>query len=395
MLEGIESRGGDATGFAAMFDDGELRVEKAAVKSDKFIKKKCFKELSKGMPRSLIMHTRKKTKGAPTNNNNNHPIWVKDEGIALVHNGSIVNDDDVFENLDMPRIAEVDSEVLAQIFVKEGDFKKGLETIGESCVGTVAFAMLNSKYPDHLYLGRNTNPIELLFDTDRDILFFSSLSTSVKKAHQIEKEVRRWRGFALPNIARLEQPTMKRDSAFVIGPKGIKEVFEFDTQYTNPFAKPAPWAGWRERWAAGPLVVPSGNPDVEKYRKWVGFDSGRSTGRCDFCLQPQLELRYIPLAKICMCRKCYATTEIKPEEEVTMVKCDRCFGMHDETTSTEHVVYDVDKDKSEKHVLCATCWSHIQHNHCMLCGTYKGIADKFQEGVGYLCTSCNAGQYGA
>jgi len=58
--------------------------------------------------RTAILHTRWATKGATTNNLNNHPIDV--HGIVGVHNGVLNNDDAIFDLLGSERFGEVDSE---------------------------------------------------------------------------------------------------------------------------------------------------------------------------------------------------------------------------------------------------------------------------------------------
>ncbi|MBZ0181776.1 MAG: hypothetical protein K8F60_04915, partial [Melioribacteraceae bacterium] len=84
----LESRGRDASGFAYINNQNKLVVSKAAVKSSDFVKEADWKSLV--LPKIMILHTRAKTQGEPTNNMNNHPLFTKD-GLCIVHNGMIFN----------------------------------------------------------------------------------------------------------------------------------------------------------------------------------------------------------------------------------------------------------------------------------------------------------------
>ena len=61
----------------------------------------------------MIFHTRLKTQGEAANNMNNHPLFTK-KGVAIVHNGIINNDKEIFGRHEK-RDAEVDSEAILSI----------------------------------------------------------------------------------------------------------------------------------------------------------------------------------------------------------------------------------------------------------------------------------------
>ena len=88
----------------AFIKDNNLIVHKDAMKSSEFVKTNEWKELI--LPSSMILHTRMKTQGSEKNNANNHPLFSKN-GIAIVHNGIIYNDKEIFGKKE--RDAEVDS----------------------------------------------------------------------------------------------------------------------------------------------------------------------------------------------------------------------------------------------------------------------------------------------
>ena len=92
MFALLETRGRDASGFAFIVDD-QLIVRKEPIKSSLFVKKKDWQDVE--LPKIMILHTRAATQGDNKNNVNNHPLFNK-QGIAIVHNGIIYNDKDIF-----------------------------------------------------------------------------------------------------------------------------------------------------------------------------------------------------------------------------------------------------------------------------------------------------------
>ena len=87
--------------------------------------------------RSAIVHTRAATQGTPERNENNHPIIIP--GIAGIHNGMLVNDHTVSAKLKLPRVAEVDSEVIFHIIQNHG----GIDAVGQHLDGDAAVAWMH------------------------------------------------------------------------------------------------------------------------------------------------------------------------------------------------------------------------------------------------------------
>ncbi len=167
LFSGLSVRGTDASGY--YFERGitEKRIFKAPVSSKLLLDRiKREKENGKwgkfkitGSENLIMMHCRMKTHGSEYNNLNNMPIFSKQ--YLLVHNGVMRN-----ERLkDYKYKAEVDSEeILAQI---EG---KGIVEGLKSCVGTLAVA-IRELDTDFLFLYRNSNPLELFYDAEINVLF--------------------------------------------------------------------------------------------------------------------------------------------------------------------------------------------------------------------------------
>lgn len=211
LLLGIEIRGTDATGIARTIGKNNIEVIKSPNKASVFVKTELPEkaELSKCM----IMHTRAATQGLAKDNNNNHPIYSK-EGVVLVHNGIINNDDVLFAKHSFVRDGLVDSEIILHL-VKKGWWKdiKKLEELRGSC----ACALLNSGKPGELILVRSGNPLSVLVDKERDMIFFASTRSALESA--VKRPFHR--GFSTLMIEEVED-----DLALLITNKGLEDIEE-------------------------------------------------------------------------------------------------------------------------------------------------------------------------
>lgn len=102
---------------------------------------------------TAIVHTRWATKGDTSDPRNNHP--VTSPGIVLVHNGTLSNDDDLFDRYPhVERQAEVDSEAIAAIL--SGDDRHPADVL-EQVRGRMAVAWLDTISGDlHLARGQGS-----------------------------------------------------------------------------------------------------------------------------------------------------------------------------------------------------------------------------------------------
>jgi glucosamine 6-phosphate synthetase-like amidotransferase/phosphosugar isomerase protein len=180
MFSLLESRGRDASGYA-FIKDNNLIVHKDAMKSSEFAKTNEWKELI--LPSSMILHTRMKTQGSEKNNANNHPLFSKN-GIAIVHNGIIYNDKEIFGKKE--RDAEVDSESILHLLSMKVKGDK-IKRLFDKVEGSFAVAMLDKYFPERLVLIKKDNPIDLYYDSKDDILYFCSEREIMQEALNIEK----------------------------------------------------------------------------------------------------------------------------------------------------------------------------------------------------------------
>ena len=212
MFELLESRGRDASGFAFIMN-GNLVVHKAAIRSSEMIHTKEWKELV--LPAIFIAHTRMKTQGSEKNNYNNHPLFNK-EGLCLVHNGMIHNDEEIFGK--QKRDAEVDSEAILSVLSAKGKGDK-IKKVFDKLEGSFAFACIDKNNPDILTLVKKDNPVELYYDVSDDILYFCSETDIMREALGIRKDTKR--GFNIGE-GNYHHYTMENNYCLIVNKDGVE-----------------------------------------------------------------------------------------------------------------------------------------------------------------------------
>lgn len=174
LLRQIQQRGRHATGavWSENTEDGtQLFYAKEDLPADEFIERNIG--FIPKYTRTALLHTRWATKGSPQNNDNNHPILVP--RIIGIHNGTIDNDDEVFAELGVQRIAEVDSEAIFQLIANSDDPVKALPKLE----GRAAIAWYEVDDPTVMHLARlegsplwigHTRNGSLVFASTRELL---------------------------------------------------------------------------------------------------------------------------------------------------------------------------------------------------------------------------------
>lgn len=183
LLVSSAVRGKDATGIAFVDayrkKNNALFILKQPLEAEEYVALKEVRETLKGVnPSILIGHTRAKTQGDAANNNNNHPI-TDQNGLALVHNGMISNDDDIFESFKLNRIAQVDSEAIVQLISHFKNKKKkttvqAIQLASAELRGSMACAMIDAKEKDALYLWASTSPMTIGYEKSTGNIYFAS-----------------------------------------------------------------------------------------------------------------------------------------------------------------------------------------------------------------------------
>lgn len=106
LLMNLEERGRHSTGQAWRNSKGVIKTKKAPLPANVWVKRG---EHRNGAT-TRILHTRYATQGSPENPANNHPICTG--RITGTHNGTLSNDDELFDLLNCKRIGQVDSEAI-------------------------------------------------------------------------------------------------------------------------------------------------------------------------------------------------------------------------------------------------------------------------------------------
>ena len=192
------SRGRDASGMAYVTGH-DIAVVKTNAPANEFISMKEYAEAESKYLNfendkinnnntliSILGHCRWKTKGTEKNNDNNHPIVHKN--IVGVHNGVIVNDDELFALFSekIERRAEVDSEI---IFALIDSFAEIGTPVHSAVVRTSALlngsyscAMVHKRHPHIVWLFRNGNPCMVTHYKKAGVIIWSSSDSYITNA---------------------------------------------------------------------------------------------------------------------------------------------------------------------------------------------------------------------
>ena len=93
LLAGIAERGADAVGYAYRSGRGSVSVRKQRTGASQLLDQIAVPTTAT----QVLLHVRDYTKGHPSIEQNNHPI--RHGGVVGIHNGIIVNDDELFARL--------------------------------------------------------------------------------------------------------------------------------------------------------------------------------------------------------------------------------------------------------------------------------------------------------
>lgn len=189
VLLANEERGKEATGVAAFWPSGKVEILKLPVPATEFVETKEYRDfLDHWDPSvcSLLGHTRKPTKGSIWNPDNNHPLHI---GHTVgIHNGTIKNDDFLFESRKMRRRAQVDSEVIFQMLdtVDTSAFFaqtiRQVQAVTRQLTGFFTTLSVNLRDPREVLVLKYNQPVSFHFSRELDTFFFSSRYLFLRKA---------------------------------------------------------------------------------------------------------------------------------------------------------------------------------------------------------------------
>jgi glucosamine 6-phosphate synthetase-like amidotransferase/phosphosugar isomerase protein len=173
LLAGIAERGADAVGYAyRSAGESEISVHKQQSGASELLERIRVPVAAT----QALVHVRDYTKGHPTIAANNHP--VRHGAVVGIHNGIILNDDDLFEHHRFDRWEPemtVDSEAIFALIDAFGAQREALEQLR----GAMAAAWMDERRPDRLYVGRGVGR-PLWLGHGRSELFFASTKAALE-----------------------------------------------------------------------------------------------------------------------------------------------------------------------------------------------------------------------
>ncbi len=167
LLAGIAERGADAVGYAYRAQDAAVSVHKQRSGASALLERITVPDEAT----QALIHVRDYTKGHPRIAANNHP--VRHGPVIGVHNGIILNDEDVFAQRGFERHKPemtVDSEAIFALAAAQGPDAGVLE---ELC-GSMATAWLDERRPGAVFVARGVGRPLWLGEGRREAFFAST-----------------------------------------------------------------------------------------------------------------------------------------------------------------------------------------------------------------------------
>jgi glucosamine 6-phosphate synthetase-like amidotransferase/phosphosugar isomerase protein len=207
LLAGIAERGADAVGYAHRAKRGPTVVHKRRSGASALLG-----ELSVPQDAAeVLIHVRDYTKGHPTIEANNHP--VRHGTVVGVHNGIIVNDEELFAahgfERDRPEMS-VDSEAIFALAESFGSSGGTLEELR----GSMAAAWVDAREPGAVYLARGVGR-PLWVGSTAEGVFFASTKHALEVFEYFMRLPLQKRELEEGTLLRLEQGRESRSERFM------------------------------------------------------------------------------------------------------------------------------------------------------------------------------------
>ena len=220
LLAGIAERGEDAVGYAHRSPGGSLVVHKQQTGPSALIEELAIPADAA----QALVHVRDFTKGPPAITSNNHP--VRHGAVVGIHNGLIVNDDELFERHGWQRHdteMTVDSEIIFAVAEASDSSAAALEQL----YGAMAAAWIDERSPETMILARGAfRPLWL--GLGRHEAFFASTRSTLQLVER-----------ALRTHLRMREVPEGRLLRLVDGAVTAEERWQPDTGYVEENILPA------------------------------------------------------------------------------------------------------------------------------------------------------------
>jgi glucosamine 6-phosphate synthetase-like amidotransferase/phosphosugar isomerase protein len=184
-----QERGSDATGVALVSAKGYSVILKKPIAAANFIESPDYLKLMHRVDAQtlcLLGHTRKPTKGTVNASSNNHPLIAGN--VVGIHNGQILNDDELFTRWQYPREGAVDSEIIFRTMDEIDPGAFGCSAYWQQIQkklrffqGNFTFAFVDLRVPEHLIVVKKDQPLSMHWDESSQVLNFSSRYLFLRK----------------------------------------------------------------------------------------------------------------------------------------------------------------------------------------------------------------------
>jgi glutamine---fructose-6-phosphate transaminase (isomerizing) len=167
LLAGIAERGADAVGYAHRGSSASVSVHKRRSGASELLDELHVPSAST----QVLVHVRDYTKGHPTIEANNHPI--RHGSVVGIHNGIIVNDEDIFARYGFER-AHPDMTVDSEAIFALAEHAQGSPEAFEELHGAIATAWLDERKGSVLFLARAVGRPLWIGSTGKEVFFAST-----------------------------------------------------------------------------------------------------------------------------------------------------------------------------------------------------------------------------
>ena len=206
LLAGIAERGADAVGYAHRGSAAEITSHKQRSGATALLDELHIPDDAT----QALVHVRDYTKGHPRIEANNHPI--RHGGVVGIHNGIIVNDEEIFARYGFER-AEPDMSVDSEAIFALAEHAEGNADALEELRGAMATAWFDDRLPSTLFLAAAVGrPLWVGTGRTRALLRLDPRRARSARAHATAQppQARARRGHA---AARRGRPRCRRPSA--------------------------------------------------------------------------------------------------------------------------------------------------------------------------------------
>ncbi|HUT36142.1 MAG TPA: glucosamine 6-phosphate synthetase [Planctomycetota bacterium] len=176
-----QRRGIDAAGVAVVRQNGRYGLLKRPGPAAGLVADKLYwRALALDNKVTVILgHTRQKTVGSERNPLNNHPLRCN--SVLGAHNGWLSNADQLTKTLGLPRVAQVDSEVLFRLVDRSRDDYE-FRSLLAHCRGRISAAYVRLNEPAKLRLLKGDMPLHAAHVPGLRAIFFASEAWMLRSA---------------------------------------------------------------------------------------------------------------------------------------------------------------------------------------------------------------------